>query len=166
MRDLDRVMSDISSSSQWPDFLATFYYPKRKFSWKSDFTSRKKKRRNRKKLHKRRLNRKNRRNLIQKEQYRWFKSRAPAFQMKNRLKSFQNHVESSGPRLAQLKAPQTTTPEPSVVEHLSQATQAGQRRPNVILMMADDQDVELGSLQFMPKLNRFLKSGGAHMENG
>ena len=28
------------------------------------------------------------------------------------------------------------------------------------------QDVELGSLQFMPKLNRFLRAGGAHMENG
>ena len=42
----------------------------------------------------------------------------------------------------------------------AQATQAGQRRPNVILMMADDQDVELGSLQFMPKLNRYLKEEG------
>ena len=34
------------------------------------------------------------------------------------------------------------------------------KRPNIILMMADDQDTELGSLQFMPKLNRFLREEG------
>lgn len=28
------------------------------------------------------------------------------------------------------------------------------------------QDVELGSLQFMPKLNRYLREEGAHFENG
>ena len=27
-------------------------------------------------------------------------------------------------------------------------------------MMADDQDTELGSLQFMPKLNRYLREEG------
>ena len=34
-------------------------------------------------------------------------------------------------------------------------------QPNVILMMADDQDTELGSLQFMPKLTRYLREEGA-----
>ena len=39
-------------------------------------------------------------------------------------------------------------------------------RPNIILMMADDQDTELGSLQFMPKLNRYLREEGAEFSNG
>ena len=33
-------------------------------------------------------------------------------------------------------------------------------------MMADDQDTELGSLQFMPKLNRYLREEGAEFSNG
>ena len=33
-------------------------------------------------------------------------------------------------------------------------------------MMADDQDTELGSLQFMPKLNRYLREEGAEFANG
>ncbi len=32
--------------------------------------------------------------------------------------------------------------------------------------MCDDQDVELGSLQFMPKLNRYLREEGAQFSNG
>lgn len=40
------------------------------------------------------------------------------------------------------------------------------KRPNIILMMADDQDTELGSLQFMPKLNRYLREEGAEFKNG
>ena len=32
-------------------------------------------------------------------------------------------------------------------------------------MMADDQDTELGSLQFMPKLNRYLKEEGNNETN-
>lgn len=39
------------------------------------------------------------------------------------------------------------------------------KRPNIILMMADDQDTELGSLQFMPKLNRYLKEEGNNETN-
>ena len=39
-------------------------------------------------------------------------------------------------------------------------------RANIVLIMTDDQDVELGSLQFMPKLNRYLREEGAYFENG
>ncbi len=34
------------------------------------------------------------------------------------------------------------------------------KRPNIILMMADDQDTELGSLNYMPKLKRYLQEEG------
>jgi len=40
------------------------------------------------------------------------------------------------------------------------------KRPNIVLMMSDDQDVELGSLQFMPKLNRYMREEGTLFENG
>ncbi len=50
--------------------------------------------------------------------------------------------------------------------HHHKAPTAKRRRPNVVLVMSDDQDVELGSLQFMPKLNRYLREEGALFENG
>ena len=34
------------------------------------------------------------------------------------------------------------------------------KRPNIVLLMTDDQDTELGSLLFMPKLNKYLKEQG------
>ncbi len=46
------------------------------------------------------------------------------------------------------------------------ATSIVDNKPNIVLIMADDQDVELGSLQFMPKLNRNLREAGTLFENG
>ncbi|RWS28679.1 putative extracellular sulfatase Sulf-1-like protein [Leptotrombidium deliense] len=39
------------------------------------------------------------------------------------------------------------------------------RKPNVIFILTDDQDIELGSMNFMPKSLRILSAGGAHLPN-
>ncbi|CAH1772558.1 unnamed protein product [Owenia fusiformis] len=38
-------------------------------------------------------------------------------------------------------------------------------KPNIVIVMTDDQDSELGSMQFMPKTLRLLEKEGAHFEN-
>ena len=39
-------------------------------------------------------------------------------------------------------------------------------KANIILMMTDDQDKDLGSLQFMPKLAKYLGEEGASFQHG
>ena len=39
------------------------------------------------------------------------------------------------------------------------------KRPNIIFMLTDDQDIELGSMNYMPKTMAILSRGGVHVKN-
>lgn len=39
------------------------------------------------------------------------------------------------------------------------------KRPNIIFMLTDDQDIELGSMNYMPKAMSILSRGGVHIKN-
>lgn len=43
--------------------------------------------------------------------------------------------------------------------------QARERKPNIILILTDDQDVELGSLNFMPRTMKAIRSAGAEFRH-
>ncbi|KAL6730821.1 hypothetical protein Aduo_001754 [Ancylostoma duodenale] len=42
----------------------------------------------------------------------------------------------------------------------------GETRKNVILIITDDQDIELGSMTFMPKVMRLMKEKGTEFKGG
>lgn len=48
---------------------------------------------------------------------------------------------------------------------LTPVTSSRERKPNIVLILTDDQDVELGSLNFMPKTLRSIRDEGAQFRH-
>lgn len=48
---------------------------------------------------------------------------------------------------------------------LAPVTSSRERKPNIVLILTDDQDVELGSLNFMPKTLRSIRDEGAQFRH-
>lgn len=78
-------------------------------------------------------------------------------------KGFRQNIPPPPPPSEPQQASRKSQAKPSLIPDGYDRTK---KRPNIILIMTDDQDVELGSLQFMPKLNRFLREEGAYFEHG
>lgn len=56
-------------------------------------------------------------------------------------------------------------PPPAGRGHARKAKSPPPKRPNIIFILTDDQDIELGSMDYMPKARRILGEGGVHIKN-